>query len=250
MHRNTHPARPHLPKSSRTLIAALALLLSIAFAVSPFFVPSFSGFDPNQFPIPQDNPPAQPAGYAFSIWGLIYLWLIVGLAYGLLRAPRDAQWHDMRVPLCLSLAVGTTWLAVAVMSPVWAAVLIWVMLITALIALFVAPVEDPLWAAAPVGLYAGWLSAASCVSLALLAAGYGYLDGETAAAVFIGLAVVLGLIVQTALGRIPTYGIAVIWGLLGIVAANWGHTPLIAYMALGGSVIMALPTLRAFLRRG
>ena len=45
-----------MPKSSRTLIAALALLLSIAFAISPFFVPSFSGFDPNQFPIPQDNP--------------------------------------------------------------------------------------------------------------------------------------------------------------------------------------------------
>ena len=112
-----------MPKSSRTLIAALALLLSIAFAISPFFVPSFSGFDPNQFPIPQDNPPAQPAGYAFSIWGLIYLWLIIGLAYGLLRAPRDGQWHDMRVPLCLSLAVGTTWLAVATMSPIWAAVL-------------------------------------------------------------------------------------------------------------------------------
>jgi hypothetical protein len=238
-----------LPKSSRTLIAALALLLSIAFAISPFFVPSFSGFDPNQFPVPQENPPAQPAGYAFSIWGLIYLWLIVGLAYGLLRAPRDAQWHDMRVPLCLSLAVGCTWLAVAVMSPIWAAVLIWIMLITALIALFLAPVEDPLWAAAPVGLYAGWLSAASCVSLALLAAGYGYLEGQTAAVVFVGLAIVIGAIVQTALGRTPTYGIAVIWGLVGVIVANWGETPAVAYLALGGSVAVALPTLRAF-RRG
>lgn len=238
-----------MPKSSRTLIAALALLLSIAFAISPFFVPSFSGFDPNQFPVPQENPPAQPAGYAFSIWGLIYLWLIVGLAYGLLRAPRDAQWHDMRVPLCLSLAVGCTWLAVAVMSPIWAAVLIWIMLITALIALFLAPVEDPLWAAAPVGLYAGWLSAASCVSLALLAAGYGYLEGQTAAVVFVGLAIAIGAIVQTALGRTPTYGIAVIWGLVGVIVTNWGETPVVAYLALGGSVAVALPTLRAF-RRG
>ncbi len=238
-----------MPKTSRTLIAALALLLNIAFAISPFFVPSFSGFDPNQFPVPQENPPAQPAGYAFSIWGLIYLWLIVGLAYGLLRAPRDAQWHDMRVPLCLSLAVGCTWLAVAVMSPIWAAVLIWIMLITALIALFLAPVEDPLWAAAPVGLYAGWLSAASCVSLALLAAGYGYLEGQTAAVVFVVLAIAIGAIVQTALGRTPTYGIAVIWGLVGVIVTNWGETPVVAYLALGGSVAVALPTLRAF-RRG
>ncbi len=238
-----------MPKSYRTLIAALALLLSIAFAISPFFVPSFSGFDPNQFPIPQENPPAQPAGYAFSIWGLIYLWLIVGLAYGLLRAPRDAQWHDMRVPLCLSLAVGATWLAVAVMSPVWAAVLIWIMLVTALIALFLAPVEDPLWAAAPVGLYAGWLSAASSVSLALLAAGYGYLEGQTAALVFVGLAIAVGLVVQTALGRTPSYGIAVIWGLVGVVVTNWAETPSVAYLALGGSILLALPTLWAF-RRG
>lgn len=235
--------------AARAPIAYLALALSVAFAVSPLFVPSFSGFDPNQFPIPQDNPPAQPAGYAFSIWGVIYLWLIVGLAYGALRAPRDGQWHDMRLPLCLSLAVGSTWLAVAVMSPVWAAVLIWIMLVTALMALFLAPAEDGLWAAAPVGLYAGWLSAASCVSLALLAGGYGFLEETTAAVVFVGFAALLGLIVQIALGRAPTYGIAVIWGLLGVVVTNWGETPMVAYLALVGSVLVALPTLRAF-RKG
>ena len=234
---------------SRAPIAYLALALSVAFAASPLFVDSFQGFDPNQFPVPQDEPPGQPAGYAFSIWGLIYLWLIVGMGYGALRAARDGQWHDMRLPLCLSLAVGCTWLAVAVMSPVWAAVLIWIMLVTALMALFLAPAEDGLWAAAPVGLYAGWLSAASCVSLALLAGGYGFFDEVTAALVFVGLAALLGLIVQTALGRAPTYVIAVIWGLIGGVVTNWGETPAVAYLALGGSVLVALPTLRAF-RKG
>ena len=33
-------------------------------------VPGFGGFDANQFPVPQVNPSVQPAGYAFSIWGL------------------------------------------------------------------------------------------------------------------------------------------------------------------------------------
>ena len=232
--------------SARLIIAILCLLLSIAFAASPLLTPGFGGFDADQFPIPQDNPPVQPAGYAFAIWGLIYAWLILGLGWGLLKAPRDAQWHDMRKPLCLSLAVGTAWLAVALASPVWASVLIWIMLLTALAALFVAPVENAVWAAWPVGLYAGWLSAASCVSLGLLAAGYGWLDETTAALVFVGVAIVIGGFVQGALGRAPTYGIAVIWALVAVVIQNHETAPMVAYVAGGGALVLAVPTLRAF----
>ncbi|AXI44272.1 tryptophan-rich sensory protein [Sulfitobacter sp. SK011] len=236
--------------SLRPFVAILCFLLSITFAVSPFFVDGFAGFDPNQFPVPQDNPPVQPAGYAFAIWGVIYAWLILGLGWGVLMARGDAQWHDMRVPLSLSLAFGTGWLAVAVMSPIWASVLIWLMLITALIALFLAPVADSPWAAWPVGLYAGWLSAASCVSLGLLAAGYGWLDQTTAALIFVGLAIVLGGFIQAALGRrAPTYGVAVIWALVAVVVANWDSTPLVAYVAAGGAAVLCLPTLQAFRKR-
>ncbi len=234
---------------SRPFVAVLAFLLSISFAASPFFVDGFGGFDPNQFPVPQDNPPVQPAGFAFSIWGLIYVWLIVGLGWGALMARHDGQWHDMRVPLCVSLAVGTFWLAVAIQSPVWAAVLIWVMLLSALVALFLAPVQDRLWAAAPLGLYAGWLSAASCVSLGLLTAGYGYLDARTAALVFVGLAIVLGAFVQAALGRTPTYGLAVIWALVAVVIQNWGTETTVATVAAGGAIVMLLPTYRAYGKR-
>ena len=53
----------------------LVLLAALAFALSPLLSSGFNGFAPDQFPIPQDNPPVQPAGYAFAIWGLIYLWL-------------------------------------------------------------------------------------------------------------------------------------------------------------------------------
>ena len=92
----------------RPAIAVLCFLLAVSFAVSPFLVDGFAGFDPDQFPIRQENPPVQPAGYAFAIWSVIYGWLILGLGWGLVRAPRDGQWHDMRLPLCISLAVGST----------------------------------------------------------------------------------------------------------------------------------------------
>lgn len=224
-------------------LAILVLILSVAFAASPLLVPGFGGFDPNQFPIPQDNPPVQPAGYAFSIWGLIYLWLIASALFGL---KRPTEWAALRPALAVSLAIGATWLPVAMLSPVWAAVLIWAMLITALIALFRAPVVDAPWASWPLGLYAGWLSAASCVSLGLLAAGYGWMDQRTAAYVFVGLAIVLALAVQSVLNRAPTYGLAVIWALIAVAVQNWGTTTTgVAWLALAGAVLMVLPLIRS-----
>lgn len=238
-----------MSRKYRPVVAYLCFILSLTFAASPYFTPSFSGFDPNQFPFPQDNPPVQPAGYAFAIWGVIYGWLIIGLGWGLWQARDDAQWHDMRKPLIVSLATGTAWLAVAVASPIWASVLIWVMLLSALTALFLAPVADTTWAAWPVGLYAGWLSAASCVSIGLLTAGYGWLDETTAGIVFVSLAIVIGCFVQAALGRAPTYGIAVIWALVAVGIANLESVPLVAYIAGGGALVMVVPTLTAF-RKG
>ena len=234
---------------SRPLIALLTFLLAIGFALSPFFVSGFNGFSPDQFPIPQDNPPVQPAGYAFSIWGLIYVWLIVGMGWGLWKRRADTLWHDMRLPLALSLFVGCFWLAVAVASPIWASVLIWVMLVSALYALFRAPREDRGFAALPVGLYAGWLSAASCVSLGLLAAGYGWMSGPTAGLVFVGLAIVVAAGVQSSLMRAPTYGIGVIWALIAVVVANVATAPTVAALAAGGTIALILPTYRSW-RRG
>lgn len=226
-------------------IALASVVLALAFAISPVLVADFNGFDADQFPVPQENPPVQPAGYAFAIWGLIYLWLIAGLGFGLLRRADSEEWHAMRLPLCLSLAVGSIWLAVAVRSPVWASVLIWVMLLSALVALYRAPKRDIWWAALPVGLYAGWLSAASCVSLGLLSAGYGWLNTSTAALVFVFVALVLASSVQSTLNRCPTYGIAVIWALVAIVVHNMSGNPTVAALAGGGAVALLIPTWKA-----
>ena len=221
----------------------IVLLFAVAFAASPLWVPGFGGFDADQFPVPQIDPPVQPEGYAFAIWGVIYLWLIIGSGYGIWRRWSDPAWAAMRLPLILSFAVGSVWLPVAVRSPVWATVLIWVMLITALWALWRSPRTDA-WAAAwPVGLYAGWLSAASCVALGLLLAGYGFVDQQVAAWIMVGVAIVLAWGVQWTLGHAPTYGVAVIWALVAVGVQNgFGGVGL---LALAGAAALITPTLRA-----
>jgi hypothetical protein len=221
----------------------IVLLFAVAFAASPLWVPGFGGFDADQFPVPQIDPPVQPEGYAFAIWGVIYLWLIIGAVYGIWRRWSDPAWAAMRLPLSLSFAVGSVWLPVAVRSPVWATVLIWVMLITALWALWRSPRTDA-WAAAwPVGLYAGWLSAASCVALGLLLAGYGFVDQQVAAWIMVGVAIVLAWGVQWTLGHAPTYGVAVIWALVAVGVQNgFGG---VGRLALAGAAALITPTLRA-----
>ncbi|MCV3272598.1 tryptophan-rich sensory protein [Roseobacter sinensis] len=230
---------------SPRLLAALTAALTLSFAASPLLVPDFGGFEPDQFPVPQVAPPVQPAGYAFAIWGVIYLWLIVGMGFGLLRRAQDPRWQAMRAPLCVSLAVGTSWLPVAVQSPVWAAVLIWVMLLSALLALYRAPEADRIWAAYPIGLYAGWLSAASCVALGLVSAGYGYLDAQAAALIFVFIALVLASAVQSSLRRTPTYALAVIWALVAVVVQNRAGDQLIAALAAGGAAALLIPAYKA-----
>lgn len=149
----------------------------------PAFTNPFMGFTADQLPYPQIDPPVQPAGYAFAIWGLIYSWLVVSAVFGVWKRRSDAAWDHVRAPLMISLAVGTPWLAIANASAVWATITIFIMSAAAIVALIRAPKVDGWWLQAPVGIYAGWLTAASFVSLGSTAAGYGIalgaLDGLT-----------------------------------------------------------------------
>lgn len=226
-------------------MALLVLLLALAFAAGPWLVPGFGGFDPARFPVPQVAPPVQPAGYAFAIWGPIYLWLLVAMLFGWWRRADAEDWAAMRPPLALSLGVGAVWLLVARASPVWATVLIWVMLLGALAALMRAPQRDAFAAALPIGLYAGWLSAASCVAVGLLLAGYGILSETAAAFLMIAVATALAVTVQVQLNRAPTYGLAAIWALVAVAVRSDFDLGGPAAAALAGVLVLAWPTLRA-----
>lgn len=217
------------------MTSLLTLLAALAFALSPLLTSGFNGFAPDQFPVPQDNPPVQPEGYAFAIWGIIYLWLIAGALFGIWDRATDPDWEPMRPVLIVSLVIGASWIPVAQLSPVWATVQIWAMLGTAVYALRLAGVADHIWLRAPIALYAGWLTAASCVALGLLLAGYGYVSAQVAAYIGIGLALALGLAVQAMRRDAPAYPFAVIWALVGVFVSNLDplNLPVLALVAVG-----------------
>lgn len=230
------------------LKAWLTLIFTVTFVTSPAFTSPFSGFTRDQLPIPQIDPPVQPAGYAFSIWGLIYGWLLVSAVFGVWARRNDAAWDRVRGPLMLSLAAGSPWLAVANRSAIWATVLIFVMAAFAIAALLRAPLVDRWWLRAPVAIYAGWLTAASFVSLGSTAAGYGVLMGGLGWAFLgIAMALVLTVLVQRRVPRVAGYGATVIWALVGIMVAN-GSAQL-GVTLLAGAGVMVVGSLLASQQR-
>jgi hypothetical protein len=225
--------------------AILVLVAALAFASAPFWSGSFGGFDPDRFPIPQVDPPAQRAGYAFAIWGPIYLWLVAVAGFGLVARAEDPDWDAHRWLLFASLAIGATWISVAQVSPLGATILIWIMLATALAALFRAPAQDRWLARAPMALYAGWLTAASCVSLALLGAGYGVVLGQVGWAVIaVALASLIAAAVVVLLRGPIFYAAAVIWALVAVIVQNLATQPVLAGLAGLAAVGLAVLAIR------
>ncbi|ETA52680.1 hypothetical protein [Ponticoccus alexandrii] len=220
------------------------LLAALAFAASPLLTPGFGGFEPGQFPMQIEEPPVQPAGYAFAIWGLIYAWLIASTLFGLLRRADDTDWTPMRPALFATLALGATWLPVAVMTPLGATLLIWLMLAGAFLALFRVGDTDRWLQQAPVAVLAGWLTAAACVALGVVLGGYGWLPPTPAALLSLLVAVAIAITVQYRLHRAPEYGITVIWALVGVIVANMQpFNAAVAGLSLLG--ILAILSLRA-----
>ncbi|PLL13106.1 hypothetical protein C0V75_06720 [Tabrizicola sp. TH137] len=221
--------------------AALLLLVTLAFGAAPFLTPPFRGYDPALFPVQIARPSIQPAGYAFGIWSVIYLWLFVHAVTSLWKRMENATWDRTRWPLILSIALGSAWLSIAPVAPIAATVTILIMAAAAITAFLRADTGTDRWLlSAPTAILAGWLSAAAAVSTGVVIAGYGLLSDTASALAMIAATLALSLWVQSKKPAMPIYGLTVIWALGGIIAVNAGVNPTVAIVAGLGIGAMAM----------
>lgn len=229
--------------------ALILLLATLAFGVAPFITPPFTGYDPGLFPVPLDRPFIQPAGYAFAIWSVIYLWLILHAVFGIWRRHDHPAWAPPRPALTLAVLIGAAWLWIAGQSAIWGTVTIWLMAGAALTAFLRAPMDPDRWLlSGPTAIFAGWLTAAAAVSTGVLIAGHGLMSNTGSALAMLALVLAIALVVQVRKPRMPVYGLTVVWALGGVIAANWGSQMVIAGAAAGGALVM-LAGLALTLRR-
>lgn len=221
--------------------ALILLLVTLAFGAAPFITPPFRGYDPALFPVRIDRPSIQPAGYAFGIWSVIYLWLLAHAATSIWKRSENPAWNRTRLPLSLAIALGAAWLSIAPVAPLTATATILIMAAAAITAFLRADTGTDRWLlSAPTAILAGWLSAAAAVSTGVVIAGHGLLSDTASAALMIALTLTLATWVQRRQPQMPVYGLTVIWALAGITVANAGVNPTIAILAGLGIALMAL----------
>ena len=239
-------------------VRAGAVLLT---AVAQFVVGSIGGSGSFGRPIGEvsaaNETPIVPAGGAFAIWGLIYVWVLV-LA---VRQALPSQWArpEHRATgwwLVLAAVANATWIVLFSSLLVgWAEVAIIVLLVSlavvmARLATFPATVADRWTLHAPIAFYTGWVSVATVVGTAATGAWAG-LPSTGAVAVVLGVVMLLvtGLIaagVATAGPAPVAYAASVVWALGGILVA--GRPVLVAIAAVLAAVLVVAAVVRRIAR--
>ncbi len=180
-----------------------------------------------------------PAGYAFSIWGLIYFGLIAFTIYQLLPS-KLVRLRSVRTLYIVSCIINCAWLYA------WHsyAIGICVVLIFALLATLAyinvklkaaESAREALFTKAPFGIYFGWVTAASIVNFVIYLRS---IDVQLTASawnilgcIFIVIALIAAVIVRVKL-RNFVYPLAVAWAATGIAIEQQGNTAIILACAV------------------
>lgn len=189
-----------------------------------------------------------PAGYAFSIWGLIYLAVTIYLVYSLTHKQKQVTAHARLAILLSLLAVGGIgWITAYVNFQLGLSVLIIAaMLIVSGMALKAVDVVvrqniGSRLMYIPFGLYAGWLTVAAISNISLWLKSTGWMQNSLPEPVW----ALIMLIVAAALGiavairwRNITYTLVICWATLAIWVKQTNET--VAGFAMAVAVMLFL----------
>jgi len=244
--------RPTAAQKTRRLIVLAAAVFAIVVGYSQTLMGW--GQSPAEFSADSDAN-LRVAGYAFSIWGVIYLGLLIYAVRQALPATGESDLITrLGWPSAIAmLAIGWWVVAAAFDWEIGTIVLIFGALLVLLVPLLAQartiralPRKDrDLWLVAwPLALLAGWLTVAAPVNLITVATGNGWLpespDPTLWSMAAIALVAVVALAVTAQL-RMLAYALPIAWGLLGVfVAEQERGSGMLAYVALAASAAVLI----------
>lgn len=233
--------------SPKPSLRTFAIVTAALFAVATPIVQALTGtIAVGQGDLVNDgNQTIEAAGYAFSIWGLIYLGLVAYAVYQALPSTRETPGlRALGWPSVIAMAGCGLWLIAASVDAKWATVAI--ITVSALSLTLPLLKRYPLqhsveyWlVAAPLSLLAGWLTIASAINLLTVLTSYDVITPEAAPTWAAG-----GILAVTAAGiglslksKNWVYPLPIAWGLVGVATAEYGDRQMIAMAAAGAAVV-------------
>jgi hypothetical protein len=199
-----------------------------------------------------------PAGYAFAIWGLIFLSILVQAIFFLIRAfrPEKDQTFIRQIGLRMAFAnvLNIAWLFVWLNELTGVSVVIMLAFLITLTAIILrlnmerwdAPLKVLAFVWWPICLYIGWISVATIANISAYLTKTGFTGGPfsevTWATIMIVVATLLALfMIYTR--NMREFGAVVVWALVAIAVRHWGDIPLLQYAALAGSAIILVASM-------
>lgn len=232
------------------LVAVLAWLMPLVAWLSNTGV-----FGPTNGQISDQYPTLIVAsGYAFSIWGLIFLLDVIYGTWQLFERGVDARARALRPYTAIAFALTSAWMIVFSLQLFWLAlVIIWVSLACILYAAWrvsnsVRYAPAPWWQWAPLSLHAGWVSLAVFLDVAQVIVAFRLLPTTNmlpwTLALFVLLAILLIGAIASMRGNL-SYTLAAIWGLIGVYVAQ--HASALPGASIAGSIALSLAVIIALL---
>ena len=237
-----------MPNNSERIKQFLVIIATAGVIV--FNYPAASGYlggiDPGAI---SDKYPTRitPAGYAFSIWSLIYLGLIAFSIYQALPSKTE-RFRSIRSVYILSCAANCAWLYFWHQEAILICVAVIFLLLgtLAFINVKLQTTETPgeFWLVkVPFGLYFGWVTVAAILNAAIALVYLNVRVSDSLAvnlgAVLILAAIALGIIIRFKLNNI-FYPVAIAWALTAIAVEQSGQTLIVAAAAVGVNVLLII----------
>lgn len=193
-----------------------------------------------------------PAGYAFSIWGVIYILLILFVSrqwVAWLKQNDDLELKNTGIWFALSNLANGTWIVAWLNGKIGVSVILMLILLISLIVLAVklrleiwnAPMKIKIFVWWPICVYFGWIIVATVANISAFLVSIdwhgGFLNEQTWTIVMIitALAIYLLLIYFRNLREAAFVGI---WALIAIAVKQWHVHPSIVVTAIFSSVVL------------
>lgn len=189
-----------------------------------------------------------PAGYVFSIWGVIYVLLLAFVIFQALPRNRDKPFlHRIGGLFVLSCVANVVWLFLWHYLQIVLSTVLMFVLLGSLIAIYLrleigksgVALREKLLVHLPFSVYLGWITVASIANVAAALTAIGWDGLGLGNVIWTVLVIIVALIITLAVTvtrRDIGYGLVIIWALIGIAVKQIGEQSIV--MTAGAGVII------------